>query len=299
MTTDHQLRPDPKAGTGNWRFFTPDLQDAIVQGAALWKNRLAGIEKPWLCWNVSGRWCYLQQKLVQAVGWTAVVGFDPRSGPPPLAEGSILIDFNQTLNLPLLWLHVPLEFSFLFADLLAFWHADLLCRLPVMERLARQFENLKDGQVTAVLDRGGMRNRLNFKTHRYWELCGCTTRSASENQFYNGTGWWRNFQLHPKCVLEEERKRRKAYHYDSGVGILYWQKRYNGCVLPIDGRLLKEGHCSEIGNKNYKKLPHHCEPTRNLSAEIDLNYSIDEVAARLGIAHLLAGEPEKSLRLAL
>jgi hypothetical protein len=287
MKADHQLSIDPKAGTGNWKFFTSPLQDSIFQAATQWKNMLAGTEKPWLCWNVSGRWCYLQQKLVQAVGWTPVVGFDPRIGPPPLAEGSILIDFNQTLNLPLLWPHVPLEFAFLFTRRLAFWHADLLCRLPIMERLARQFENLKDGQLAAVLDRGGLRGRLKFKSHRYWELCGCTTRSASENQFYNGTGWWRNFHLHPKCVLEEERRKREAYHYDSGIGILYWQKKYNGCVVPIDINLVKEGHCSEIGNKKYKQLADHFEATRNLGAEIDLNYSIEKVARKLDIAHLL------------
>jgi len=288
MKTASEIIVDPRAGTGNWKFFTSALQDSIFEAATVWKDRLAGVEKPWLCWSVSGRWCYLQQKLVQAVGWTPVVGFDPRSGPPPLADGSILIDFNRTLHLPVLWPHVPLEFAFMFTDRLAFWHADLLCRLPVMECLARQFEGLKDGQLAAVLDRGGLRNWLAFKAHRYWELCGCTTRSASENQFYNGTGWWRNFQLHPKCVLEEERRKRSEYDYDSGVGILYWQKEYNGYVVPIDINLVKEGHCSEIGKKNYQPLAHHNEPTRNLGAEIDLNYSIQQVATKLGIAHLLA-----------
>lgn len=287
MKTGDQVAIDPRAGTGNWKWFTPLLQEAIFEAAAQWKVRLAGTEKPWLCWSVSGRWCYLQQKLVQYVGWTPVVGFDPRAGRPPLAEGAILIDFNAKLNLPLLWPHVPLEYAFLFTDRLAFWHADLLCRLSVMEQLAKIFQNLNDGQLAAVLDRGGLRNRLRFKAHRYWELCGCTTRSASENQYYNGTGWWRNFQLHPKCVLEEERQRRNAYHYDSGVGILYWQRKYNGSIVPIDINLVNEGHCSEIGNKNYKPLTNHFEPTRNLGAEIDLNYSIAEVAARLGIAHLL------------
>src|SRR6516165_1632 len=288
MKTELQTTIDPKAGTGNWKWFTPVLQEAVFRAAAQWKDRLAGVEKPWLCWNVSGRWCYLQQRLVQEVGWTPVVGFDPRTGPPPLAEGSILIDFNETLNLPLLWPHVPLEFAFLFSHRLAFWHADLLCRLSVMERLAGQFAGLKDGQLAAVLDRGGLRNRLSFKSHRYWELCGCTTKSAGENQYYNGTGWWRNFQLHPKCVLAQERVKRSTYHYDSGVGILYWQKKYNGSIVPIDINLVKEGHCSEIGNKNYRHLANHFEPTRNLGAEIDLNYSIEEVATRLGIAHLLA-----------
>jgi hypothetical protein len=290
MITDLQPTTEQrawKAGTGTWKQFTPQLTESIFEAAQGWKRTLAGVERPWLCWNVSSRWCYLQQKLVQAVGWTPVVGFDPRSGPPPLTATSILIDFNETLHLPVLWPHVPLEFAFLFADRLAFWHADLLCRLPVMEHLARLFGKLQDGQLAAVLDRGGRRNQLNFKTHRYWELCGCTTKSASENQFYNGAGWWRFFQVHPKCVLEEERKRRLPYSWDSGAGILYWQKRYNGSVIPIDIALVKEGHCSEIGNKRYKKLDHHFDQMRDLRAEIDLNYSIHEVATRLGIAHLI------------
>ena len=141
--------------------------------------------------------------------------------------------------------------------------------------------------MSAVFDTGGLRRQLNFKMHRFWELCGCTTRAASENQFYNGTGWWRHFELHPKCVLEEERKRRSAYHYDSGVGILYWKNRYHGVVRPIDIHLIKEGHCSEIGNKNYKSLANHLNPQRDLRSELDLNYSIEEVASKLGIAQFL------------
>ena len=205
-----------------------------------------------------------------------------------MLEGSILIDFNEKLQLPVLWPHVPLEFAFLFTDRLAFWHADLLCRLPVMEQLASLFSSIHDGQMCAVLDKGGLRRRLSLRSHRFWELCGCTTRTASENQFYNGTGWWRHFELHPKCVLEEERAARKKYHWDSGIGILYWRDKYNGHVVPIDLNLVKEGHCSEIGNKNYRVLPRHLDALRDLKSEIDLNYSIEEVAARLGIAHLLS-----------
>jgi len=75
--------------------------------------------------------------------------------------------------------------------------------------------------------------------------------------------------------------------YDSGVGILYWKNKYNGHVIPIDVKLMKEGHCSEIGNNAYRALPNHLNAMRDLRSEINLNYSIDEVAARLGIAHLL------------
>ena len=277
---------DWKAGTGDWKYFNVPLEQ-VFDIAKGWKNILSDIQKPWLCWNVSPLWSILQQKLVLAVGWTPVVGFDPRVGAPPIIEGSILVDFNERLQLPVLWPHIPLEFAFLFADRLAFWHADLLCRLPVMTQLADQFASLRDGQMSAVFDSGGLRRRLNFKMHRYWELCGCTTKAASENQFYNGTGWWRQFQVHPKCVLAEERARRNQYDYDSGVGILYWKNKYNGHVVPIDMKLVKEGHCSEVTNREYRTLPNHTDPRRDLRSELDLNYSINEVAARLGIAHLL------------
>jgi hypothetical protein len=227
-----QYAVDPKNGTGDWKNFHIPLE-RIFEAASDWKKLVAGVEKPWLCWNVSPRWNRLQQRLVRHVGWTPVLGFDPRVGPPPVEPGSVLIDFNASFGLPLMYLHFPLEFMFLWTDRLAFWHADLLCRLPVMERLARSFEALEDGQTTAVLEKGGLRNCLNFKRHRFWELCGCTTRAASENQFYNGCGWWRNFVIHPKCTLAEERRRRQPLYYDHGAGIMCWKKRYHGPVLPI------------------------------------------------------------------
>jgi hypothetical protein len=280
------IRVDPKNGTGNWQDFHIPLE-LVFEAAGQWKKRLAGVEKPWLCWNISPRWNQLQQRLVKHVGWTPVVGFDPRVGSPPMEPGSVPIDFNEPFGLPVMWPHFPLEFCFLWANRLAFWHADLLCRIPVMEQLARLFEGLEDGQMAAVLDKGGRRNYLNFKSHRFWELCGCTTRGASENQFYNGTGWWRNFNLHPKCAVSGERQRRGAYSYDSGVGILYWKNNYRGAAIPISIHLVKEGHCSEIMHSGYKDSPNHLTALRDGPTELDANYSIDEVAARLGIAHLL------------
>jgi len=279
---------DPKNGTGDWENFKIPLE-RIFEAAAQWKQLLAGVKRPWLCWNVSPRWNQLQQRLVKHVGWTPVVGFDPRVGPPPLESESVLIDFNETLGLPLMYLHFPLEFMFLWTDRLAFWHADLLCRLSVMEQLARKFEALEDGQTTAVLETGGRRNYLNFKRHRFWEVCGCTTRAASENQFYNGCGWWRNYVIHPKCTLSEERRRRQRLYYDHGAGIMLWKKRYHGPVFPISLRLINEGHCSEIMHPGaYKEAPNHKTDLRNLTIELDVNYSIEEVAAKLGIAHLLS-----------
>jgi len=277
---------DPKAGTGDWNAFRLPLE-RIFEAAVDWKQRLGGIAKPWLCWNVSPRWSYLQQRLVVHAGWTPVVGFDPRAGAPPLVPEAVLIDFNASFQFPVMWPMFPLEFAFLFADRLAFWHADLLCRLPVLEKLAACFAALEDGEMTAVLDKGGLRNSLNFKSHRFWELCGCTTKRASADQFTNGAGWWRCFWSHPNCIDDAERARRQQYSWDSGVGILYWRDHYGGRVRPISVRLVKEGHCSEIGKRDYKAAANHLEATRDLTSELDMNYALDEVAARLGLADFL------------
>jgi len=276
----------PAIGTGNWKAY-PLPMEPIYAAGEQWKRRLEGVEKPWLCWNVSPRWSLLQQKLVRHVGWTPVVGFDPRSGAPPVIAESILIDFNESFQFPVMWPHFPLEFMFLWAPRLAFWHADLLCRFSVLEQLAAMFGSLADGSMAAVLDKGGLRNSLKFKSHRYWELCGCTTRGASADQFKNGAGWWRYWDQHINCIDPAERARRSSYSYDSGVAILYWKNNYKGPVVDINIKLVNEGHCSEITSKSYVEGPNHRNPHRNLAWELEQNYSLDEVAKRLGIESLL------------
>ena len=136
-------------GKGNWEGFDVPLE-RVYEAAAEWRQALTGVSRPWLCWNVSDRWCKLQQRLIQEVGWTPVIGSDPRSRPPTVLPGSILIDFNSHFGLEVMWPHFPLEFAFLFADRLAFWHADLLCSLDVMRNLKSTFESLPDGAMAAV-----------------------------------------------------------------------------------------------------------------------------------------------------
>jgi hypothetical protein len=199
--------------------------------------------------------------------------------------GSILIDFNSHFGFGVMWPHFPLEFAFLFADRLAFWHADLLCSLDVMRNLKSTFESLPDCAMAAVPDFGGRRNLLRFRHHRYWELVGCTTKSASESQFEHGSGWWRHIKYHPRCTDENERRRRARYYYDSGVGIMYWKRHYGGKVIDIPEKMVAVGHCTSINRKNYRQV--NPGGARNLGAEIDLNFDIEEVAAKLGIAHLL------------
>lgn len=284
MSKEEEKMDLSQAGKGNWAGFDIPM-DKVQKAAEEWRLALAGVERPWLCWNVSDRWCQLQQRLILEVGWTPVIGFDPRSGPPTVLPGSILIDFNAHFGLKVMWPHFPLEFAFLFADRLAFWHADLLCRIEVMHQLKATFESLPDGAMAAVRDIGGRRNILNFRKHRYWELLGCTTRSASESQFNHGSGWWRSINKHPRCPDEDERRRRDRYYYDSGVGIMYWKRRYGGRVIDIPEKLVAEGHCTSINRKNYRQVTQG--GPRNLGAEIDLNFDLAEVAAKLGIAHLL------------
>ncbi len=271
-------------GKGNWAGFDRSM-DEVHEAASEWRQTLAGITRPWLCWNVSDRWCMLQQRLIQEVGWTPVIGFDPRCGPPTKLPGSIVIDFNSRFGFQVMWPHFPLEFAFLFADRLAFWHADLLCTLDTMRYLRDAFESLPDGAMAAVPDKGGRRNFFRFRHHRYWELVGCTTKAASADQFQHGCGWWRYIKDHPQCTDPNERRRRARYYYDSGIGIMYWKRRYGGRVVDIPLKIVGEGHCTSINRKHYRQITPG--GPRNLGAEIDLNFDIAEVAARLGIAHLL------------
>ena len=110
-----------QAGKGNWEEFPGVPLETVHEAAAEWRRALAGVTRPWLCWNVSERWGRLQQRLIQEVGWTPVVGYDPRCGPPAaVLPGSILIDFNSHFGFEVMWPHFPLEFAFLFTDRLAF-----------------------------------------------------------------------------------------------------------------------------------------------------------------------------------
>ena len=277
---------NPQIAKGNWQNFNLPL-DQVYEAAAEWKQALQGVDRAWLCWNVNPRWCAVQQRLVKEVGWTPVVGFDPRAGAPADAvPGAVVVDFNRLFHFPILQPHFVLEFAFLFTDRLAFWHSDLLCRTETMRKLVAVFESLHDGEMAAVLETGGLRNLFRPRQHRYWELVGCTTRGASADQFRQGTGWWRNFWFHPNGPGGPEREKRAGYGWDFGAGILYWRRELNGKVKDINQRLVEEGHCTRINYKGYKTMATQ-QQIRNLPQELDANYSLDEVAGKLGISHLL------------
>lgn len=275
-----------KLGTGNWKAL-PDsgvTLDEILAAAKEWGETLKGVEKPWLCWNVDPHWNVIQQRLVQHVGWTPVVGFDPRIGAPPLEPGALCIDFNRRFGLPTMYMHFPMEFIFLMCDRLAFWHSDFLMRLDKIEGIARRFEDLADGEMAAV--RPGQRRTLLQPTRRrYWELLGCSTRAASRSQFEQGCGWWMKFSDHPSNG-PVQRLWRGIYYWDHGVGIRYWHKHCGGRVQPIPEREVDEGHFTGIGRKDYQRLsPNNYE--RNMSLELSLNNDLAAACEKLGIGRLL------------
>jgi hypothetical protein len=270
------------SGTGTWKFFNKSTEE-VFSATEKWKSRTQGIEKPWLCWNMNDEWCLIQQKLAREVGWAPVVGWDQNCGvgEPQLIPGAVAVDFNEVLQLPVLFMHIPIEFAFLWTDKLAFWHADLLLRRDKMRKVADIFESLKDGELAAVFCYGGLSNIFKFRSYRYWELLGCTTKGASEDQFKNGCGWWRHITYHINCPNDpKEQKRRSLYYYDHGVGIRYWEKYYGGKVRKISARFVKEGHFSQIGNPTYRRGNSKAE-------EMAINFDLRKITCDLGIGDLL------------
>jgi hypothetical protein len=282
LTRDEVLHA---AGVGNWRRFEQaGLSLPLVADAASgWKAALGAAERPWLCWNVDPDWCHEQQRQVLAAGWTPVVGFDPRVGPPPVLNGAVLIDFNAQLGLPVMWPHFPLEFVHWWAPRLAFWHSDLLLRPEKMRSLAETFDRLPDGWMMAVRPRFSWREALAGRL-RYWELVGCTTAGASDAAFHEGCGWWMGWPYHVMTAdRERERERRKRYYWDHGAGIRYWRNHRHGKVRLIPESYVAEGHFTRIGKPDYQRAsPDNFQ--RDLSKDLPLNFSLGEAKRKLGIA---------------
>lgn len=274
-----------RMGMGNWRRWVLPM-DIIYDSAEDWRGIVGDVEKPWLVWNVDNDWCVLQQKLVSSVGWTPVVGFDPRIGPPPLIEGAILVDFNARLKLPNLYPHFPLEFAFLFTRKLAFWHSDLLLRQEKMQKIATLFETLEDGEMAATMVSGlvaSVKRVLKPRTARCWELIGCTTAGASKSQFDNGCGWWMHFYDNVNFSGDKS----KGYYWDHGAGIYYWKRCFNGSVKIIPENFVSEGHFSQIGNREKYERVSPNNHMRDLRKDLSHNYGLLQCANKLGLNSFL------------
>jgi len=292
VTNEDQLY---KTGMGNWKHLAINL-DSIFEAAEDWKARIAPIKKPWLVWNVDSSWCLLQQKLVSYAGWTPVVGFDPRVGVPELLPESVLVDFNKQLKLPIMLPHFPLEFAFLFTDKIAFWHSDLLVRKEKLTEISRTFDELKDGATCATYSgtpfRRLLRRFTNRKQQRYWELIGCTTRSASKSQFENGCGWWMNFVDHVNF-----RGEKSGHYWDHGAGIYYWERYCGGTVVPIWVKAVDEGHFSQTRVTEYQRLSPN-NHRRNLFLDINHNFNLRTCAESMGLGEFVdnrdrSGQPDQ------
>jgi hypothetical protein len=279
-------------GQGQWpafRALNVDLEE-LMNIAQEWGSELKAIDRPWLCWNVNDDWCFVQQRLVTEAGWTPVVGFDPRAGPPRrVLPGSVVFDFNKNLGLPILYPHFPLEFSFLFCERIAFWHSDLLIRRTQIRGLKDSFEALAEGQTAATWVDPGRRYKFTQRHNRYWELVGCTTRRASCDQFEKGCGWWMAFWAHPN--QHNGQQIRRQYYWDHGAGIFYWHKRAGGDVVVIRGSDYQEGHFTKIGNKAYMRTGEleGTDVRRKMSEEIARNFSIRDACAKLNLTDILEG----------
>ena len=270
-----------KSGTGNWNTFKS--MDVVFKAAEKWKSETDRGGKFWLCWDINEKWCYLQQRLVLEQGWTPIVGWDPHQRPQPkyLATGALSINFNEVLQLPVLFMHVPLEFAFLWVEKLAFWHSDLILPRNKLNNLAKRFEKLKDGEMSAVRSYGGIKNFLKEKSFRYFELIGCTTKGASRDQFEKGAGWWRHIAAHINAPKEpREQKRRRNFIPEHGYGIRYWEKYYEGKVYPIKERYVHNGHFSGSGKTDYIR-------GTNRGEELDLNFDLSKIASKFEIHDLL------------
>lgn len=278
------------SGIGNWEAFhgSPYSIHDVLRLAEGWSRVTAGHDRLWLCWNVDPAWCLVQQALVLAVGWTPLVGFDPRVGPPPLLPGALSLDFNAGLGLPTLYPHFPLEFAFAFApDKLAFWHSDLLVPLEPLRAYARRFEQMAPGQIIATREDISLLGRLRGKRlTRAWELLGCVSRQGSEHSFDAGCGWWMCFYLHPMLKGHEERRRRMQHYWDHGTGMLYWQQHAGGNLGLIAEREIKAGHFTRIGRRGSYKVFGHDDWRRHLAMELSANFQLEQACATVGLQDL-------------
>ncbi len=257
-----------RLGTGSWDAWGPELgplEDAIED----WKQQLAGIDKPWLCWCVSDRFCRIQQRIVAEFGWTPVVSGDPRAESPTVLPGSVPLDVNRLLKLPTIWhVFVP-EFTYAIAPRLAFWHADLLVSRRHMEYLVRIIDNLKEGESAACRHRGWWLNT----TQACPALVAATTREASRDQWRCGCSWWRWFSKHPNF---RDDYACNEHTWDTGRGIWYWARNHDGPVKRIVPD--ETGHC----RMPWQKWKGRMSKAESMIADND----VDAVVRKLGIEDL-------------
>lgn len=163
-----------------------------------------------------------------------------------------------------------------------YWNVDADRRLP-------------DG-TSAAVSTAGWRDLFSLSHRRFWELIGCTKRSASRDRYEKGCGWSLNFQSHRNCAVNAGDQHLPNYYWDHGSGIYNWKRRHGGKVLALKGKGkgtaqekakdFSVGHFSQIKFEGYKRvLPNNefCDLSRDLSG----NFQLCDCARKVGVAHLL------------
>ncbi len=202
--------------------------------------------------------------------------------------GAVVVDFNGHLRLPMMSMLFPIEFVFLFCEKLAFWHSDLLVPEREMRRISVVFDKLKQGETAAVRS---ISWRIFFspKLWRYWELIGCTTRGASQDQYNKGCGWWRNFRFHKNRPEDPKSPKWKGYSWDHGVGIMYWKRKHAGRVVGLKERRFAKGHYSRTRKRDYVAMSPNNE-FRDLRLDLIGNFDLRVCARELGLESYLETE---------
>jgi hypothetical protein len=270
-----------RVGSGNWDAFPAERLPEVRRAAERWAEKLKDIEKPWLCWCVSNQWCVLQQRLVQYVGWTPVVGHDTNIENPVVLPGSIYVNFNEGLNLPRLLNLFVLEWVFLFTDRLAFWHTDFLLSKRDMIKAAKCFEDLRQGELampwghTRLIMLFLARFRPISNSNRLFEVIGCTTREASLQQYKEGLGFWRHPEKHPNNTSLTA----DYPQWEHSIGVSLWARRHpEKHKLPaVDTR---------TGHAHSQKVPGLRETTPKQEL-LEKHENIRRYAEKLGIEDLL------------
>lgn len=279
-------RREGKIGTGNWEVFPKELLPELFAAAAEWRDALRGIERPWLCWCVADDWCLVQQRLVQQVGWTPVVGTDGSVPRPRLAPGAVFVDFNDRLKLPLMWMPFVQDFVHLMCSRMAFWHSDVLPPVSVMRTLAREFENAADGTIVVSRVKTGLLQPLRrWRKGRppfyrcYGNYATCSTAGASQRLWDDGCGWWRNPQFHPNARAEIVAARP---HWEHGVGIWLWEKYCQGRVVKLSVEMTpyhySTHHPDYVRRKNDRR---QLEDSKLL--ELHRSFDLNAIVNRLGL----------------
>ena len=282
---------DSYAGTGNWLRFPRGAMDEVYRAAEDWACELAGVTKPWLCWCVDDEWCIVQQKLVRACGWTPIVGRDRPGIQPSLIPGAVFVDFNRMLKFEIMYGCFPLEFVYLFADLLAFWHSDVLPPVAVMRAIGSEFESISPGEFIGVRDNPTLLRRLkrvvrglrkgslywflHNNTKRWFEVIGCTTAEATRSQFDHGCGLWRHIELHPNAKAEI-----KALnpHWEHGTGIWYWEQIYDARVRKLSVNIHSFHYVAKGKHRVYDR-----DGLRKKKTELRNTHDLESLVGQLGL----------------